>query len=76
MYQASVSSHTSRTSTPLTRRDRIVRAGLVSVFCAVLGAGFIAGPHASATHNAASATASHMIAQTGTSDTVGGPGTM
>lgn len=76
MYQANVPFHTTRTSSPVTRRGRIVRAGLVSVFCAVLGAGFVAGPHASATHNAASAATSHVMALSNTNDTVGGPGTM
>lgn len=55
-------------------RRRIVRAGLVSALCAVLGAGFVAGPHAAA-HPTASQAASHVIAYAVTSDTtIGGPG--
>ena len=57
-------------------RRRIVRAGLVSALCAVLGAGFMAGPH-SATRPTASQAASHMVAQAVTTDTtIGGPGSM
>lgn len=76
MNQANVPSHTSRPSSSLTRRDRLVRAGLVSALCAVLGAGFIMGPHMSASHTTTSGIVAQVIAPTVDTNTVGGPGSM
>lgn len=76
MDQTRLPSISADRSNALTLRGRIVRAGLVSALCAVLGAGFIAGPHAG-THATLTSSASHVVAQAISTDaTIGGPGNM
>lgn len=76
MHQANVPPLALRPSSPLTRRGRVVRAGLVSTLCIVFGAGFIVGPHMNASHATTSGVVAHMTTQTVGTNTVGGPGSM
>lgn len=70
---ASSSTGSSETVKP---RGYLARASLVLGICAALGAGILAGPHASVSHHAPTSSSIHpaTLSVTATSGITGGPG--